>query len=139
MCRSRSSHNSGEQRLRRLRLKPLIFILAAAAVIAFYYFTDVYSSSPLIPKCPVYAFTGYQCPGCGLQRMIHSLLHADFEAAWQANAFLFCALPFLAFMVVADFKRMSWPRLYNALNSPFAITVYAVAIAAWGILRNIPL
>lgn len=137
MCRSHSSHSS-EPKRRQPRLKQIIFSVAAAAVLAFYYFADVYSSSPLIPKCPVYTFTGYDCPGCGLQRMIHSLLHADFAGAWQANAFLLCSLPFLAFMVAVDCKRLAWPRLYNALNSPAAIAVYAVAIAAWGIFRNIP-
>lgn len=134
MCPSHSSHNEPKRR----RLKLSIFVVAAAAAIVFYYFTDVYSSSPLIPKCPVYTFTGYECPGCGLQRMIHSLLHADFAGAWKANAFLLCAIPFLAFMVAVDFKRTSRPRLYNALNSPPAIALYAIAIAAWGILRNIP-
>lgn len=39
--------------------------------------------------CPVYALTGYPCPGCGLTRAGLRALHLDFAGAWKMNPFIF--------------------------------------------------
>lgn len=115
----------------------LIIALIFSALAIFYFFADPNNPTGFMPKCIVHAVTGYDCPGCGLQRMIHALLHLDFYGAWHANAFLLCSLPYLAFMVLVDMRRHSWTKLYQAVNSMPAIIIYSVAIIAWGIGRNL--
>ena len=39
--------------------------------------------------CPVYALTGYPCPGCGLTRAGMCVLRLDFAGAWELNPFIF--------------------------------------------------
>ena len=39
--------------------------------------------------CPVYALTGYPCPGCGLTRAGICVLRLDFAGAWELNPFIF--------------------------------------------------
>lgn len=69
-------------------------IVVAAAVFLYYTFDP--GTSVLSPKCPFHMLTGLDCPGCGSQRAIHSMLNGDFEAALRYNALLVLAIPYLA-------------------------------------------
>jgi Protein of unknown function (DUF2752) len=35
------------------------------------------TTAGFFPVCPLYALTGYACPGCGMTRGLHALLHGD--------------------------------------------------------------
>ena len=59
----------------------MIVIAVALAVMAVVYFVFDPTTTRLFPKCAFYALTGFKCPGCGSQRAIHALLHADVLAA----------------------------------------------------------
>lgn len=90
-----------------------------------------------MPKCPWYALTGWKCPGCGSQRMIHALLHGDLAAAWTHNAFLLCSLPLIAALGVIEADRRRWPRLYARLfRLPLYIAILLLLLA-WTLLRNL--
>lgn len=89
------------------------------------------------PKCAFHALTGYDCPGCGSQRMLHALLHGDIAGAWRANAFILCLIPLLALMLWSASFRTRHPRLYAVLNSPLAIITVTAALIIWTIARNI--
>lgn len=53
-------------------------------------------SDPRVPVlCPYRALTGLPCPGCGLTRALHALLHGDPGTAFAFNPLLFVALPLL--------------------------------------------
>lgn len=90
-----------------------------------------------MPKCAFRYLTGLDCPGCGSQRMLHSLLHGDLRGAWHANALLLCSLPLLLFMLWADTQRLKRPKLYARIFSPAMIVVCAAAMSLWTIWRNI--
>lgn len=81
--------------------------------------------------------TGWQCPGCGSQRMIHSLLHGDFAAAWHYNALLLILIPVLAIMLFLELTKNRFPKAYTVINSLPSILTISGAIVIWGILRNI--
>ena len=49
--------------------------------------SDTTSGVPF-PKCLFFSLTGLQCPGCGSQRALHSLLHLDLVAALRYNAYM---------------------------------------------------
>lgn len=48
------------------------------------------------PPCPVPAYTGLACPGCGGLRAAHALAHGDVTAALGANALAVAAAAVLA-------------------------------------------
>ena len=79
------------------------------------------------PRCPVFALTGWKCPGCGTARALHATLHGRFAEALRLNAALPAALALLALCVAS-------PRL--ARRPAFAWTVLALVLA-WGVARNL--
>ena len=113
--------------------------IAAVAVTALlgalYFFFDP-SLSRWAPKCYFYAITGWECPGCGSQRMLHALLHGDLAGAWRYNAFLLCMLPALALMLFTAATRLRLPKLYAVINSVPVILTVACSMLAWGVVRN---
>ena len=76
-----------------------IVIAVALAIMAVVYFVFDPTTTRLFPKCAFYALTGFKCPGCGSQRAIHALLHADVLAAIRYNALLVFSLPFIALLL----------------------------------------
>lgn len=114
----------------------LIAIIAILAIIAVYLFFDP-ASSAWMPQCIFHRLTGLQCPGCGMQRMLHALLTGDFQAAWHYNAFLLCALPFLFFMIWLELARKRVPRLYARFYSLPMILIISGLLVGWFIFRNL--
>ncbi|MDE5796277.1 MAG: DUF2752 domain-containing protein [Muribaculaceae bacterium] len=117
------------------RIKTVVIIGAVLLAGIVYYVADP-MKSPFMPRCIFHTITGLQCPGCGSQRLIHALLHADFAGAWRANALLLLMLPYLLLLTAAELWPARLPRLHSNLHSTGAIVTVAVIIAAWFILRN---
>ncbi|MBC8626524.1 DUF2752 domain-containing protein [Alloprevotella sp. Lung230] len=80
--------------------------------------------------------TGYSCPGCGAQRVIHSLLHGHFAEAISYNYFLpFVAVFLLVFQSLSFFEKGKVIR--TRLSSTSAIFVYVLITLFWVIIRNL--
>ena len=103
----------------------LVIATLAFAALVFLYFCNP-SDVPHFPRCPFLALTGYQCPGCGTLRGIHSLLHFRFRDAWGYNPFLVVSIPMIAALTLSPRFRRS-PRVSK--------TVLAVILVYW-LLRN---
>ena len=114
-----------------------ILWIVAIALIALLYFAVDPAMAAWMPKCPMKVLTGFDCPGCGSQRMLHALLHADFVGAWHANPFLLLMIPYIALVIVASALPHRFPRLSRFVNSPAAILTFLLLAIAWTILRNI--
>lgn len=109
-------------------------MLVVAAVI--YYVYD--PATMPFPRCPFLVLTGWECPGCGSQRAIHSLLHLDIAAAWRYNAMLVLSIPYVVLLLVAEWLgRRRQSRLYWVVNSEVLIWSYFALVVAWWILRNV--
>lgn len=89
------------------------------------------------PRCPFLLATGLKCPGCGSQRAVHALLHADIISAWRYNALLLVSIPVVALMCWAQLLRKRRPKLYNRVNSQGVIVTVFIVIVVWWIARNI--
>lgn len=120
----------------RKHLFTTLLLAAAVAAVAVYLLYDP-SQSALFPRCPFLMLTGLKCPGCGSQRVIHSLLGGDIAAAWHYNAFMVAALPVIALYSYAELRRRRHPQLYNRLNSPAVIWSIFATTVLWWLLRNI--
>ena len=84
-------------------------------------------ATPFFPRCPFFALTGLQCPGCGTARALHAALHGRFAEALRFNAALPATLALLAYCI-------AFPRC--ARRPAFAWSVLALVLA-WGVLRNV--
>lgn len=89
--------------------------------------------------CPVWALTGWYCPGCGVSRMCLRLLRLDFAGAFRANRLLFVSLPLILGLLAARAVRYvrtgerrtpRWEeRTWLALAALFLL---------YGVVRNLP-
>ena len=112
-------------------------ILLVAALFLFYRFDP--ETQPLFPRCPFFLITGYQCPGCGSQRALHSLLHADIGTAFKQNAFMVLAIPYAFLGLYLQYLRskLRHPRLENIFYGRWSAIILLVVIFAYWILRNL--
>lgn len=115
----------------------IIGAFAVLILLSLFYFAVDPEMSRAMPQCVFHRLTGLDCPGCGSQRMIHSLLHADVAAAWKHNPFLMCMTPVILIYIWLEFFPDKTPRLFRAFHSTMMISAIGVAIIIWGILRNI--
>lgn len=88
------------------------------------------------PKCPFLLLTGLECPGCGSQRAIHSILHGDFIMALRYNALLVVSIPFVLSLIASKTVKTKLPALHIYLHSPIIVWGYFIIVIAWWILRN---
>ena len=84
---------------RKVTIIVLLSVVLVTALVVYFLFDP--ATTPF-PRCPFLMLTGWQCPGCGSQRAIHSLLHLDIVAAWRYNALLVLSIPYLLLLVVAE-------------------------------------
>lgn len=112
-----------------------IGVIVAVLLVTLYYAFD--PEQHPFPKCLFKQITGWDCAGCGSQRMLHALLHGDIVKAWHYNAGIMVGVPVLATMLIASVFRDKVPRLYAIVNSRVAICIVCVCIFSWWILRNI--
>lgn len=120
-------------------------LLLIAAVLYIYIVYDP-SESLLFPKCIFRSLTGFDCPGCGSQRAIHSLLHGHIAEAWHYNALMTAAIPYIFLWVIlkaveaiaphgvsAGYARKTLDTLYHGN----AVTAVAVMVLLFWIVRNV--
>lgn len=114
----------------------VIAVIAVIAAVVFYATVDP-SSTRWAPRCMLRSLTGYDCPGCGLQRAIHALLHGDIAAAWHYNPFLFFILPVGLTYSVVELTDNRFPRLRRIMFAPATLIALCVVTIAWWIGRNL--
>lgn len=121
-------------------MKRLIIISTAVlAIVLLYLFIDA-GWREVFPKCPFYVFTSLYCPGCGSQRALSSLLHADFIQAANFNLLLVLSLPLILYSALISllnsFRKNQLKQ--QLFYSPLFVKTVLVVVVAFFILRNIP-
>ena len=119
--------------------KPILYILLTAACVGLVltYSRLSQEDSTWSPKCIFLQLTGLKCPGCGSQRVVHSLLNLNIHKAFEANAFLVLSLPYIAALLASIPLKSRFPKFYNALNSVQVIITIGILVIIWWITRNI--
>ena len=106
-----------------------------AAVVAYFDPTQVH----FFPVCPLYAVTGFACPGCGLTRGFHALFHGDVTTALHFNvlipiwAVIFAAVAISLVLMAVRGRGLPFNKI-----SPNWLWVLMVLMLAFGVLRNLP-
>ncbi len=86
--------------------------------------------------CLFHKVTGFYCPGCGISRMLLSLLSFDFYQAFRFNPLLFillCITPFY-FLIVTFYTKKKGVK-YKTPNAVYIFLI--IVLIAFGILRNL--
>jgi hypothetical protein len=110
-------------------------IIAGAAYLFFF----EPGKTGFFPACPFRLLTGFTCPGCGVTRALHQILHGHFYTAFTLNPLFLLAIPFLLFALLrysAIVMRGGVPRP-NALPAPFIYAIFFAILSFW-IFRNTP-
>lgn len=116
---------------------PLLLMLLAFVLGALWLFNP--AQYVWAPKCPFKLITGWSCPGCGIQRCVHALLHGHWGEALHYNYFVVYSVPYFLLIVFTECctsgKRQQWFK--RVFEGHVAITLYILLFCAWGIVRNI--
>ena len=111
-------------------------IVVVGLLFTLYFFVNP-ATSYLMPKCIFKMLTGYDCPSCGSQRVLHMLLHGDVVDAFSLNPFIFIVAPYLLAVVYsyASKSRFSiWLKPY--ISHYITISVYLAIYILWWVVRN---
>lgn len=120
---------------KKLLFSIFVFILGVVTFLLFLFLNHTYSF--YIP-CFFHKITGFYCPGCGITRMILSLLKFDFYQAFRWNPFLFSVIPlFLIYGIIYYFCWLYDKKIPRLPNIVWNILLILAII--FMVLRNIPL
>ena len=103
----------------------------------------LYSLNPaqywFMPKCPFKLLTGLNCPGCGIQRAVHALLHGKFAEAIGFNYFLVYSVPYASSFVVLWLMPDNKVReiLRAVIENKYVVDFYIISFMIWLVVRNI--
>jgi hypothetical protein len=119
----------------RVALVAAAFVGGAALLFAVWAFDP--ATAGFFPPCLFHALTGLQCPGCGLTRGLHALLHGDVVTAWRFNPLLFIVLPPVVALGVWEALRFAGARLSPAPLGNRTVLCVVVVTLGFGVLRNL--
>lgn len=125
-----------ETKFSRINPVAVITALVAMSIVVFYFFVDP-ENTRIMPRCVFHVVTGFNCAGCGAQRMLHALLHFDFGSAFHANPFLFLSIPVVLFLVWLEMYRKRYSALYSRIYTPPFIVAAGILLILWTVIRNI--
>ena len=99
-------------------------------LIGYYFLNAVFKIS--IP-CMFYKITGFHCPGCGITRLLFSLIKLDFYQAFRYNPLIFILLTIFVLKLIQCIitKR-------KLIISNKTVTILLIVTILFGIARNIP-
>ena len=133
---TRPTSNKADKMKERLRytIKKYSIILSVGVI----YLVWVLITDLRIP-CPLFSLTGYQCPGCGVTRMISHIARLNFKTAFDYNPYLFVtALPILSIIFIGEYRYVRYGKREMGLERYFILPLLIGALI-FGVLRNIQL
>ena len=121
--------------MRNRLLRSLIFILAAGAILLLYFFVKPANGN--LPKCLFHEMTNLYCPGCGVQRSLHALLHGHVLEAIDYNLMFILFMPLIIYFVVVFVLDKKYPLSSFIYTRTFSLSILIFVIGFW-VLRNLP-
>ena len=111
--------------------KKIINLVGILLILIIYYFLNTYLSFSI--PCLFHKITNFYCPGCGITRMLYSLIKLDVYQAFRYNPLVFILLIgyiliFIYNLIFSKKIKLSKRNIYLLL---FIVILY-------GVLRNIP-
>ncbi|MBO4723377.1 MAG: DUF2752 domain-containing protein [Muribaculaceae bacterium] len=119
--------------------KPFVWILLGGILIGaliIYYYNNPLSGA-WFPQCPVKLLTGYSCPGCGVQRAFHALLHGNLGQALAYNYFFVLSVPYFILACIALILRGRFSNFERIVEGKTLAMIYVVCYFVWFVVRNV--
>ena len=108
-----------------------------AGAVAVWYFDP--TTAGFFPACPLYAITGFACPGCGMTRGFHALFHGDILTALDYNALIPLMFVFFGYWFLSMLLTAVRGRGFGFGNMSLGLVMGTfILLLVFGILRNIP-
>ena len=120
--------------------QPVHIVLCAALIAALLIILWWFDPAKMnLPLCSFHNLTGLDCPGCGVIRATHELLHGRLAAALHYNALWVISLPLVGYAAISEWRVLAGHRpLPGDLprRTWFWLSVAAVAIVFF-VARNV--
>jgi len=118
------------------RMVFVIFIIILGGVV-------LYNLNPtqywFMPKCPFKLITGLSCPGCGIQRAIHALMHGEIKEAIHYNYYLLYSGPYAASFLLVWLmpENVLRDKVKSIIENKYVVNFYLFTFLLWLVIRNI--
>jgi hypothetical protein len=116
-------------------LKISIFTIAAGCILLLYFFIEPKNGN--LPTCFFHQITRLYCPGCGVQRSFHALLHGHVSSAMGYNLLFVLCLPLIIYFILVYILGKKHSSSSFIYKPTFSLTVLILVISFW-VLRNLP-
>lgn len=115
-----------------------VSIIGAAVLLCGCAYAVFFAKTGIGIPCLFHLITGFKCPGCGITRMLLSIVQLDFVAAFHYNAAVFCLLPFLLFLLgYWVYRYIRYGFRQNPKPVEAICWVFVALLLVWGIVRNV--
>ncbi len=125
--------------LKRIGRYAVIWVPPILLLAAFLFRAELFAWAVKIGRfmfCPMYAFTGILCPGCGGTRAVLALLHGDILLSLRCNPSVMGIVVFLLLWYAeAVCKALHKPQKLFPRGLGFWLYVIAVLLI-WSVARN---
>lgn len=116
-------------------MKTILKVFCLIIISYGYYFLNLEFGFSI--PCLFHKLTNFYCPGCGITRMIFSILKFDFYQAFRFNPFVFCLLIlFIFYFFISFFLNLFNKKQIKINNKVYYVIV--ILLLLFGIVRNIP-
>ena len=122
--------------MENIQKKKIISILILFLVLVIYHLLS-HLFNFRIP-CIFYEITGLYCPGCGVTRMLFSLINLDFYQAFRYNPLVFIILRlYIIYLIIKIIAKLLFKK--NLKIPQVILNIIIILLILYGILRNIDL
>ncbi len=118
---------------------PVVIAGGAMAACVYTFANDPNTTTGVYPQCPFKAYTGWDCPGCGMTRGVYALMKGDPVKMLNHNILLVVLLPAMLY------GYLRWTLQSFGLRAPRPIHLkpwqsigLAVFTLAFWVVRNVP-
>ncbi len=123
--------------MKKRLLKVISILISMFVILIGYYFLN--KNYHFTIPCFFHELTGLYCPGCGITRLIFSLLEGNISDAYNYNRLVFILLPFIFVYSIYNV----YLYIYNkedklmCIIPNYVIYMLLFVVVVFGVLRNI--
>lgn len=117
---------------------PYLFpVLVIGILFTYYFINPIQESFPI--HCMWKELTDTECPSCGTQRALHSLVHGEIMTALKYNCFFLISIPYAFLAVLCTWYN--YKNIFDGIKSIIydarTLKLYVLLYFLWWIIRNI--